>query len=45
MLTPGILKSQTYDLQFIEELNNGTNFNVKVQIKASSAFCCWHHPI
>jgi hypothetical protein len=38
MLIPGILKSQTYDLQFIEELNNGTNFNVRVQIKASSNF-------
>lgn len=36
--TPGILISQTYDLQFIEELNNDTNFNVRVQIKASSNF-------
>jgi len=36
--TPGILMSQTYDLRFIEELNNGSNFNVRVQIKASSDF-------
>ena len=35
---PGFLLSQTYDLQFIEELNNGSNFNVRVQIKASSNF-------
>ena len=38
ILTPGILISQTYDLQFIEELNDGSNFNVRVQIKASSDF-------
>ena len=38
ILTPRILISQTYDLQFIEELNNGSNFNVRVQIRASSDF-------
>ncbi|GIK21931.1 MAG: hypothetical protein BroJett005_13450 [Ignavibacteriota bacterium] len=36
----GVIKSQseTYDLQFIELLNNGINFDVKVQIKASTQF-------
>jgi len=36
----GILKSQseTYDLQFIELLNDGVHFDVRVQIKASSEF-------
>ncbi len=38
ILTPGIMISQTYDLKFIEELNDGSNFNVRVQIKASSDF-------
>jgi hypothetical protein len=38
ILTPGILISQTYDLRFIEELNNGNNLNVRVQIRASSDF-------
>ena len=38
ILTPGIMISQTYDLQFIEELNDGSNYNVRVQIKASSDF-------
>lgn len=38
LISQGILKSQTYDLRFIEELNNGTNFEVKVQIKSSSVF-------
>ena len=30
--------AQTADLQFIEILNNGTNYDVKVQIQASSSF-------
>lgn len=38
ILAPGVLMSQTYDLRFIEELNNGSDFNVRVQIKASSNF-------
>ncbi len=38
LLTPGFLFPQTYDLQFVEELNNGSNFNVKIQIRGSSAF-------
>ena len=38
ILTPSILISQTYDLRFIEELNNGNNLNVRVQIRASSDF-------
>jgi hypothetical protein len=38
ILIPGVLRAQTFDLQFIEELNNGTNFKVRVQIKASADF-------
>jgi hypothetical protein len=30
--------AQTFDLQFVEVLNDGVNFDVKVQIKASSTF-------
>jgi hypothetical protein len=32
------INAQTTDLQFVVELNNGTNYDVKVQIQGSSAF-------
>lgn len=38
IFTPHILISQTYDLRFIEVLNNGTNFDVKIQIQGSVEF-------
>lgn len=38
ILTPGILISQTYDLRFIEVLNNGANYDVKIQIQGSVEF-------
>jgi hypothetical protein len=39
-LASGILKSQTetYDLQFVQLLDDGVHFDVRIQIKASSAF-------
>lgn len=38
MLSVSASVAQTFDLQFVEVLNDGVNFDVKVQIKASSTF-------
>jgi hypothetical protein len=36
-LTPIGMQAQTFDLQFVEMLNDGTNFDVKVQIKSNGS--------
>jgi Secretion system C-terminal sorting domain len=38
ILIPGVIKSQTYDLQFIQVQNDGNNLYVKIQIMASAGF-------
>lgn len=37
LVLPCVSSGQTYDLQFLEVLNNGTNFDVKVQIKSNGS--------